>query len=119
MLRKLVMDREAWHAAVHGVTQSWTVQLTDQRPSTVPTAPKEDVAPSFAQRSKDFYFPCDFFFFPSQNIFKKAWNNLGLWKVFLESHTSKNLINYLVQFFYFVDEEATFRRIDWSTEFSS
>ena len=63
MLRKLVMDREAWHAAVHGVTQSWTVQLTDQRPSTVPTAPKEDVAPSFAQRSKDFYFPCDFFFF--------------------------------------------------------
>ena len=21
---KLVMDREAWHAAVHGVTKSWT-----------------------------------------------------------------------------------------------
>ena len=23
-LRKIVKDREAWHAAVHGVTKSWT-----------------------------------------------------------------------------------------------
>ena len=27
-LRELVMDREAWHAVVHGVTKSWT-QLSD------------------------------------------------------------------------------------------
>ena len=23
-LQKLVMDREAWHAEIHGVTKSWT-----------------------------------------------------------------------------------------------
>ena len=28
-LQELVMDREAWHAEVHGVTKSWT-RLSDQ-----------------------------------------------------------------------------------------
>ena len=27
-LRELVMDREAWHAAIHGVTKIWT-RLSD------------------------------------------------------------------------------------------
>ena len=27
-LQELVMDREAWHVAVHGVTKNWT-QLSD------------------------------------------------------------------------------------------
>ena len=27
-LQEMVMDREAWHAAIHGVTKSWT-QLID------------------------------------------------------------------------------------------
>ena len=28
-LRKLVMDREAWHAAIHGVTKSQTQRATE------------------------------------------------------------------------------------------
>ena len=30
-LREFVMDREAWHAVVHGVTKSWTV--TERKPA--------------------------------------------------------------------------------------
>ena len=28
-LREVVMDREAWHAAIHGVTKSWTRQASE------------------------------------------------------------------------------------------
>ena len=30
ILREIVKDREAWHAAVHGVTKNWT-RLSDCR----------------------------------------------------------------------------------------
>ena len=29
-LRETVRDRAAWHAAVHGVTKSWTLLATEQ-----------------------------------------------------------------------------------------
>ena len=36
-LREMVKDREAWHAAVHGVIKSWT-RLSDWTATTAPTA---------------------------------------------------------------------------------
>ena len=33
-LQELVKDREAWHAAVHGVTKSWTSWLSEQQHTT-------------------------------------------------------------------------------------
>ena len=29
-LQEFVMDREAWHAAIHGVTESWTVKKAER-----------------------------------------------------------------------------------------
>ena len=28
-LQQMVKDREAWHAAVHGVTESWTIKKAE------------------------------------------------------------------------------------------
>ena len=33
-LQELVMDREAWHATVHGVTKTWLSELTDWQSNT-------------------------------------------------------------------------------------
>ena len=33
-LRELVMDREAWHAAIHGVTNTGTTTLINKMPTT-------------------------------------------------------------------------------------
>ena len=36
-LRELVMDREAWHAAVRGLTKSWTNLVAEQQQSVLHT----------------------------------------------------------------------------------
>ena len=38
-LRELVMDREAWRAAVHGVTKSWTQLATELNCTELKTEP--------------------------------------------------------------------------------
>ena len=43
-LRELVMDREAWHAAVHGVAKSWT-QLGDGRTRLLHLIQRQMLAP--------------------------------------------------------------------------
>ena len=46
--QKLVMDREAWHAAVHGVTKSWT-WLSNWTATTPPSGPQGPVWVALAQ----------------------------------------------------------------------
>ena len=44
-LQELVMDREAWHAAVHGVTKSW-IQLSNRTTISLPMCPYPFYLPS-------------------------------------------------------------------------
>ena len=43
-LQELAMDQEAWHAAIHGVTKSWTRlrDLTELRTGKLPRCPSTD-----------------------------------------------------------------------------
>ena len=45
-LQELVMDREVWFAAVHGVTKNWTIEIEQQDSDT------EEFAASVQQRPR-------------------------------------------------------------------
>ena len=49
-LRELVMDREAWHAAVHGVTKIWT-RLSDRTTTTTTISTDDDACSSVVSDS--------------------------------------------------------------------
>ena len=50
-LQELVIDREAWHAAVHGVTKSWTLNCTDGILGHWSSSHSRSLAPALAKTS--------------------------------------------------------------------
>ena len=70
-LRELVMVREAWHAAVHGVTKSQTRMnnWTELNPGRV-------LKCYSCHENKDGYFHCIFYNFQTPVIWNNIWGNL-------------------------------------------
>jgi hypothetical protein len=46
-LQKMVRDREAWHAAVHGVAKSWTYWMNEQQQQEINTKTLNNITGQF------------------------------------------------------------------------